>query len=102
MNFEVVLTSGKIVNVNTTSHSDLFAALKGGQDNFGIVTRFDLKAFPATSIWGGRIVFGPNATTPLLTAYTEMKMGTYDPYVAGWVTIRYNHTAATLNLVSIL
>jgi FAD/FMN-containing dehydrogenase len=102
VNFEVVLASGEIVDANTTSHSDLFAALKGGQNNFGIVTRFDLKAFPATTIWGGRIVFGPNATTPLLTTYTEMKMDTYDPYVAGWVTVRYNHTAATFNPVSIL
>jgi hypothetical protein len=90
------------VNANATSHSDLFAALKGGQNNFGIVTRFDLKAFPAGPIWGGRIVYGPNATAPLLTAYTEMKMGDYDPNVAGWVTVRYNHTAATFNPVSIL
>jgi FAD/FMN-containing dehydrogenase len=102
VNFEVVLASGEIVNANATSHSDLFAALKGGQNNFGVVTRFDLKAFPAGPIWGGRIVYGSNATTSLLSAYTEFKMGQYDPYVAGWVTVRYNHTASTFNPVSIL
>jgi FAD/FMN-containing dehydrogenase len=102
VNFEVVLASGKTINVNATSHSDLFAALKGGQGNFGVVTSFDLKAFPATPIWGGRIVFGPNSTTPLLAAYTNFKMGEYDPYVAGWVTVRYNHTTGTFNPVSIL
>ncbi|KAF1828989.1 FAD binding domain-containing protein [Decorospora gaudefroyi] len=102
VNFEVVLASGRIVNANATSHVDLFAALKGGQNNFGIVTRFDLKTLPAGPLWGGRIVFAPNATTPLLSAYTKFKMGQYDPYAAGWVTIRYNHTAATFNPVSIL
>lgn len=102
MNFEVVLASGKIVNANATSQPDLFAALKGGQSNFGVVTRFDLKALPAGPIWGGRIIFGPNATTPLLSAFTEFKSGKYDPYAAGWVTVRYNHTAAMFNPVSIM
>ncbi|KAH6883028.1 hypothetical protein BKA58DRAFT_447730 [Alternaria rosae] len=102
VNFEVVLASGEVVNANATSHSNLFAALKGGQLNFGIVSRFDLASFPAGPIYGGRIVFGPNATTPLLSAFTEFKLGQYDPYAAGWVTVRYNHTAATFTPVSIM
>lgn len=102
MNFQVVLASGKIINANATSHTDLFAALKGGQSNFGIVTRFDLKAYPAGPVWGGRIVYAPNATTPLLQAFTNFKMGEYDPYVAGWVTVRYNHTSSIFNPVSIM
>ncbi|KAL3958510.1 hypothetical protein ACCO45_006672 [Purpureocillium lilacinum] len=44
VNMEVVLANGAIVNANATSHPDLFRALKGGQGNFGIVTRFDLIA----------------------------------------------------------
>jgi FAD/FMN-containing dehydrogenase len=52
-NFEVVLANGDIINANKSSHSDLWTALKGGSGNFGIVTRFDLKAFPAKDIWGG-------------------------------------------------
>jgi FAD/FMN-containing dehydrogenase len=83
VNFEVVLANGKIINANATSHHDLFVALKGGQNNFGVVTRFDLEAFPAGPIYGGRTVFGANATTALLSAYTELKLGEYDPYVAG-------------------
>jgi FAD/FMN-containing dehydrogenase len=52
-NFEVVLANGEIINANESSHSDLWTALKGGSGNFGIVTRFDLKAFPAKDLWGG-------------------------------------------------
>ncbi|KAL8968401.1 MAG: hypothetical protein Q9197_004902 [Variospora fuerteventurae] len=44
-NFEVALADGQIVNANATSRADLWFALKGGSNNFGIVTRFDLKAF---------------------------------------------------------
>ena len=41
---QVALASGQmIVNANSTSHPDLFAALKGGSNNFGIVTSFDMK-----------------------------------------------------------
>lgn len=103
VNFEVVLATGEIVNANATSRSDLFTALKGGQNNFGVVTRFDLKAFPASKIWGGRIVYAPSASKDLLTAFTNFKSAEkLDPYVAGWMTIRYNHTAALFNPVVIM
>jgi FAD/FMN-containing dehydrogenase len=98
-----VLSDGGIVNANATSRSDLFAALKGGQNNFGIVTRFDLKAYPATNIWGGRIVYAPSAADDFLTAFTNFKTAeTLDPYIAGWATIRYNHSAAVFNPVAIM
>jgi FAD/FMN-containing dehydrogenase len=103
LNFEVVLASGEIVNANATSLPDLFAALKGGQNNFGIVTRFDLKAYPATRIWGGRIVYAPSAVTDFLTAFTNFKTAeTPDKHIAGWATIRYNHSAAMFNPVAIM
>ncbi|KAI8220539.1 (S)-mandelate dehydrogenase [Colletotrichum sp. SAR 10_77] len=43
VNFEVVLASGKIVNANRETNSDLHKALKGGSNNFGIVTRIDMQ-----------------------------------------------------------
>ncbi|MCJ1292642.1 hypothetical protein MMC34_004195 [Xylographa carneopallida] len=55
-NYEVVLGSGKIVNANTEENCDLFRALKGGTNNFGIVTRFDLKTFVQGKLWGGFMI----------------------------------------------
>lgn len=46
VNFEVVLGNGQIIYANAISNPDLWFALKGGSNNFGIVTRFDLKTFP--------------------------------------------------------
>ncbi|KAF2177257.1 FAD-binding domain-containing protein [Zopfia rhizophila CBS 207.26] len=103
VNFQVVLASGDIVDVNATSRPDLFAGLKGGQNNFGIVTRFDLKAFPQGPIWGGRIAFAPEADTALVSAFTEFKNPhKYDPYAAGWVTLRYNGSTKQFTPTSIL
>lgn len=48
VNYEIVLGDGSIVNANANSSTELFKALKGGSNNFGIVTRFDLQTFPAT------------------------------------------------------
>lgn len=38
VNYEVVLADGKIVNANETSYPDLFRVLKGGANNYGIVS----------------------------------------------------------------
>lgn len=58
---QVVLASGEIVNANKDSHSDLFQALKGGTNNFGIVTNSKLKAFEQGNLWGG-VVGYPSST----------------------------------------
>lgn len=52
-NFEVVLANGTISNVGYDSHPDLFFALRGGGNQFGIVTRFDLNTYPQGPVWGG-------------------------------------------------
>ncbi|KAI1129935.1 FAD-binding domain-containing protein [Nemania abortiva] len=51
VNFEVVLANGTIINANQTANADLWQALKGGSNNFGIVTRFDMEAIPAPDIF---------------------------------------------------
>ena len=50
------------MNANKNSNSDLFQALKGGGNNLGIVTRFDLFAFAQGDLWGGLALY-PNSTT---------------------------------------
>jgi hypothetical protein len=82
-NFRIVLANGKITDANATSNSDLFAALKGGTNNFGVVTRFDFKTFPQGQLWGGSIVY-PNTTfSQLAAAITETKQPrNFDPYQA--------------------
>ncbi|KAF2875853.1 hypothetical protein BDV95DRAFT_283707 [Massariosphaeria phaeospora] len=67
-NFEVVLASGEVVNANNTTNADLFRALKGGGNNFGIVTQVDLQTFPQGDFWGGMTVHPPTESAELLKA----------------------------------
>lgn len=77
---EVVLASGDIVNANATSNADLFAALKAGQNNLGVVTRFDLLSFKQGSYWGGGIGYAESAAPAQLAAFAEFKTpANFDP-----------------------
>ena len=63
VNYRIVLANGTAVNANYKDNSDLWFALKGGSNNFGVVTRFDLNVFPLGKIWGGSI-YNPIETLP--------------------------------------
>ena len=50
---EIVLSGGSIKNVSATSYPDLHRALRGGSNNFGVVTRLDMTTLPLGRMWGG-------------------------------------------------
>lgn len=53
ISYEIVLATGSIVIANATSNDDLFMALKGGGNNFGVLTRIWLQCFENHALWGG-------------------------------------------------
>ncbi|GAM41132.1 hypothetical protein TCE0_041f14026 [Talaromyces pinophilus] len=57
VNYELVLASGIIIDVNQSSYPDLYWALRGGGNNFGIVTRFDLSTHVQGSLWSGSLIY---------------------------------------------
>ncbi|KAJ2899893.1 hypothetical protein MKZ38_002760 [Zalerion maritima] len=66
LSYEVVLPSGSIVVASPSSRPDLYRALRGGGgSNFGIVTRFDLFAFPQGDLWSQSLIF-PDAVVSSL------------------------------------
>ena len=71
VNFEVVLAPGKLVNANATSHPDLFKALKGGTNNFGLVTRIDFNTVPISKILGGSVVYNTTHLEAVFTAFAN-------------------------------
>ncbi|OAQ70616.1 FAD binding domain-containing protein [Pochonia chlamydosporia 170] len=62
-NYQVVFADGTIRDVNPKSYSDLYWALRGGGNNFGIVTRFDLATYPQGDMWAGAQTFLLNKDT---------------------------------------
>ncbi|KUJ12670.1 FAD-binding domain-containing protein [Mollisia scopiformis] len=53
-NFEAVLANGSLSNINQQSSPNLYWALRGGGNNFGIVTNFDLEIYQQGEVWGGQ------------------------------------------------
>lgn len=78
-NFEIVLASGEIVNANATSHKDLFRSLKGGSNNFGVVTKIDLPLQDA-KLWGGLLFTGTALRQTAATFFERFASSDrYDP-----------------------
>lgn len=48
--FTLVAADGSLVRANATENADLFWALRGGGGNFGVVTEFEVKLYPLTSV----------------------------------------------------
>src|SRR5450432_2230691 len=48
--FTLVTADGSIVHANEKDNSDLFWALRGGGGNFGVVTEFEVKLHPLSSL----------------------------------------------------
>jgi hypothetical protein len=48
--FSLVTVDGSVVRANSEENADLFWALRGGGGNFGVVTEFEVKLHPLTSV----------------------------------------------------
>ncbi|KAM0807321.1 putative Oxidoreductase FAD-binding protein [Seiridium cardinale] len=82
-NFEVVLATGQIVNANSKTNPDLWKALKGGSNNFGVVTSFTVRAFAQGKLWGGFIGLDISTLTKQFQAFEDLTgSANYDPYAA--------------------
>ena len=68
---QVVLGNGTVVQANNVTNTDLFTALKGSQNNLGIITRFEFIAFEQTDLWGGTAVYGQNTVPAQIKAFYE-------------------------------
>ncbi|KAJ7250738.1 FAD-binding domain-containing protein [Mycena rebaudengoi] len=77
--FELVKPNGNIVTVTSQSDPNLFFALKGGLNNFGIVTRFTLKAHPQGQVWGGLITYTVAQIPEVSAAVERFSANVTDP-----------------------
>ncbi|KAF8250243.1 FAD-binding domain-containing protein [Wilcoxina mikolae CBS 423.85] len=93
-NFEVVLANGSIVDVSLNSHPDLYRSLRGGGNNFGIVSRFDLDTYPQGPMWGGLHIwqYKPEVTIAITSAFTKFSnSAASDPKASLFMGLGYKH-----------
>ncbi|KAF7879031.1 hypothetical protein EAF04_000231 [Stromatinia cepivora] len=88
-NFEVVLADGRIINVNANANSDLWTVLKGGSNNFGIVTRLDMRTFPQGKQWAGIVIYLISTLDENFKALASME-NTWDPYASMKLSITFS------------
>ncbi|KAL8894719.1 MAG: hypothetical protein Q9192_004101 [Flavoplaca navasiana] len=102
VNYELVLPYGKVVNVNSST-PDLFKALKGGSNNFGVVTRFDMKSFDSGKFWGGFVIYPLKTMPQHVAAFLGLDTfksaaQPYDPFAA--LIHSYGYTAGSWSIAN--
>ncbi|KAF8968757.1 FAD dependent oxidoreductase [Flammula alnicola] len=96
--FELVKPDGTAVTVTHASDPELFFGLKGGLNNFGIVTKFTLKTFPQTQIWGGAITNLESAIPNIAAATATFQTSVTDPKAA--IIMAYTYEAASQQVIA--
>ncbi|KFY18267.1 hypothetical protein V492_00033 [Pseudogymnoascus sp. VKM F-4246] len=94
--YQVVLADGSIREATPKSLPDLYFALRGGGNNFGIVTRFDLNTFPQGKLWGGAqtFLYTPETAAGLNNAFNWLAInGHEDPYAQVILAYAYVQSA---------
>ncbi|UNI20885.1 hypothetical protein JDV02_006934 [Purpureocillium takamizusanense] len=93
--FECVLANGTIVTASRDSHPDLFFALRGGGNQYAIVTKMILKTYEIGdhgSIWGGVRTYGADQHSKILSAIARFTANNTDPKAA--IIPNFNYFAA--------
>ena len=86
------MADGRISNVTHESNPDLFFALRGGANNFGIVTKFHLQTYPQGLMWGGVKVYPATANRTLSKAVESyLNRASTDPDAA--IIASYSYSA---------
>jgi FAD/FMN-containing dehydrogenase len=68
---DVVLADGTLVHANEAEHEDLFWALRGGGGNFGVVTSFELRVHPVSTVLAGPTFWELDATDAAMRWYRD-------------------------------
>lgn len=79
-----MLADGRIITADKENNKDLYQALKGGANNFGVVTSFVMTAISSDQVWGG-IAATPKEAIPevvdVLYDFTEGGSKHQDSYL---------------------
>ncbi|QKX59142.1 uncharacterized protein TRUGW13939_06274 [Talaromyces rugulosus] len=100
--YEVVTASGDIIIATPTSHKALYHALRGGGNNFGIVTNFELHTYPHDRglMWIGKVVHAGARNNSLIEAFVNFGERGRDPSATMLFSIVYLQKGSNFICVS--
>jgi FAD/FMN-containing dehydrogenase len=70
--YEAVLANGTIITASESHNPDLYFALRGGGNNFGIVTALTVRTFPQGAVSTTRTTYASNQTEQVLDRVYEL------------------------------
>jgi FAD/FMN-containing dehydrogenase len=71
ISFDVVTADGKARVASANENDDLFWARRGGGGNFGIVTSFEFRAHPVSTVLGGLIIYPRDRAVEVLRFFRD-------------------------------
>ncbi|MFG2819390.1 FAD-binding oxidoreductase [Kitasatospora sp. NPDC048365] len=83
----VVTADGELRTASPDHEPDLFWALRGGKDNFGVVVEMEIDLFPLTTLYGGGLYFGADDAAKVLHGW------------AGWTADLPEEMSSSLQLI---
>ena len=99
--FEVVLADGSVVEANEKQHAELWRGLRGASNNFGIVTRIDMRTFEQGLLWSALTLNPLTEVDNQARIYAKLiDADNYDvdaSFLTGWVYASQQGLSATLN-----
>ncbi|KAI8226798.1 FAD-dependent monooxygenase yanF [Colletotrichum sp. SAR 10_96] len=83
--WQLVVATGAVIRVSATTYPDLFWALRGGGNNFGLVVNFNLKTtpLPGGKMWGGRRTYTENNFDKVAEAFHNIVVNSEQDNKAG-------------------
>jgi FAD/FMN-containing dehydrogenase len=79
---DIVTADGRLLTASAEQNSDLFWGLRGGGGNFGVVTSFEYRLHPVTSVLAGMVVHPMSKAKEVLRFYRDFCRGCPDEMVA--------------------
>lgn len=98
-----MLANGTIITASASENADLWFALRGGGNQFAIVTKLKLQAHPEGidgKVWGGTRLYNPSKRTELFKAITNFIRDYPDKKAAIIPTFQFGLPLNLLNAVT--
>jgi FAD/FMN-containing dehydrogenase len=69
---EIVTADGQLLHASATENADLFWGLRGGGGNFGVVTAFEYRLHPVSTVFGGMLLYPLPRARDVLRLYRDV------------------------------
>ncbi|KAI1331859.1 FAD binding domain-containing protein [Xylariaceae sp. FL0255] len=96
LQYTLVLANATILTVTNETYPEIFMVLKGGGNNFGIVTSYVVQAYPQGDVWGGTLLIDADDETDAQMLAALRDFTEYYPDEKAAVIVTGERTLATL------